>query len=455
MSKRKSSSILVLLVILLLVTVLTWIIPAGKFARDEANMVIPGSYEYVEASPVGPWGFFLSIFDGFVNGGQIIFFLMFSAAYTQLLIKTNAFHAAVGALLRVLGNKDILIIPVFTTLFSLAGATVGLGQATYALVPVFSALCIALGYDRLVGAGIVLVGAGVGFASALTNPSTVVIASEIAGIPLITPSYLAFRVVALLFFTAATSAYITWYAFRIRRNPEKSYEYGYSTEDLEQSLGREEIKQLDFTMIQKLSISGFVLLIAAVIWGSISFNWGMREMSAVFLIAFIITGVANRLGADEIVDTFATAAKAMIMPALTIALAQGLSQIMTMGSIIDTVVNGMGVVFNILPAGLSAVGLLVIQTLINFFIPSGSGQAVAVMPIMTPLADVVGLPRFAAVTAYQYGDGFSNFIWPTANTPQIAVTGTGFTRWYKFMLPWYGIMFVLQCVFVVASAMLM
>ena len=114
----------------------------------------------------------------------------------------------------------------------------------------------------------------------------------------------------------------------------------------------------------------------------------------------------------------------------------------------------MGMVIGILPGSLGAVGMLVVQTVINFFISSGSGLAVASMPIMAPLANLVNLPRIVAVTAYQYGDGFSNFIWPTSCAPQIAVTGTGFSRWYKFMALWFVMIFVLQCICIMVCAVI-
>jgi uncharacterized ion transporter superfamily protein YfcC len=158
------------------------------------------------------------------------------------------------------------------------------------------------------------------------------------------------------------------------------------------------------------------------------------------------------MGIDEMVNIFTEAFKSMIMPIIIIALARSISSVMTAGCIIDTIVNAMGIAMGALPAGLSAIGMLVVETIINFFIGSGSGQAVAAMPIMAPLADLVNLPRIVAVTAYQYGDGFSNFVWPTGCAPQIAVTGTGFNRWYKFVGPWFALMFVLQCILVVACA---
>lgn len=452
-AEKGISSEMIIIIILATVTILTWIVPAGEFLRDENRMVISGSYQAVASSPVGPWGLLLAIYDGFVDGGSIIFFLMFSAAYVSLLVKINAFHASVGALLRIMGDKDILIIPVFFTLFSVAGATIGLGQATYALVPVFVALCIALGYDRLVGTFIVLAGAGVGFASALTNPSTVVIASDIAGIPLMTPGFLAFRITALVIFTAASVIYVTRYAIRIRKNPELSYEYGYEKIDAN-ALSRDEIAKMEFTGLQKISMLGFLVIMVAIIWGSIQFKWGMRELSALFLMALIITAVINHMGVTDIFDIFVDASKSMMRPAVIIALARAISTVMTAGHIIDTIVNVMGVTLNALPPALAPVGMLCVQTLINFFIPSGSGQAVAVMPIMAPLSDLVNLPRFVSVTAYQYGDGFSNFVWPTGCADQVAVTGTGFNRWYKFMGPWYLLMFVLQCLLVTASALI-
>lgn len=323
-TKKGLGSVAIILLILIAVTLLTWIVPAGEFARDESGMVVPGSYQRIASMPIGIWNLFLAVFDGFVSGAEIIFFIIFAGAYVHLLVKMEAFHASVGALLRKMGNRDILIVPLFFTLFSIAGATIGLGQATYALVPVFTTLCIALGFDRLVGSAIVLLGAGVGFASALTNPSTVVIASNIAGIPLMTTGFLTFRVITLMIFTAASAVYVTWYALRIRKDPSKSYEYGFETAS-EGALSREAIEKMDFTLKQKCSMLGFVGIMAAIIYGSIQFSWGMRELSALFLVAFVLTGALNCMGVDELTDIFSEAGKSMMEPIIIIALARSIS----------------------------------------------------------------------------------------------------------------------------------
>lgn len=447
------SAFAILFVIMLICAILTYVIPAGEFERalnEETGrmLVVPGTYHQIDPSPVGPFQFFILYFEGFVNAADIIFFIVFSSTYVFLLTKTGTLNAMTGAMLRKVGSKDALIIPIFMTFFAIGGTTFGMFEECYALIPAFVVIAITLGYDRITGGAIVFVGVATGFAAATLNPFTIGVASKVAEIPLTTPKLLVFRIAAFVCFLALTIGYVMRYAIKIKKDPTKSILYG-RVENLEGLQSREMVMDEPFTTKQKISMVGFFLLIIILVWGIIAQGWYFDEIAALFFIFFIITAVINGFGINEIADTFVESTKATIYGALLVGAARGIALVMESGMIIDTVVYALAMAVGSLPKAVTGIGMLIVQNLINFFIPSGSGQAVVMMPIMAPLADIVGLSREMSVVAYQFGDGFSNMFWPTACATECGIMAIGLTDWYKFITKLFIMMFLLQCVFMV------
>ncbi len=448
-----------MLVIIVFCVILTWIMPAGNFERVVdpelgREIVVPGSFTSVESSPVGAWGFFLALYEGMIEGAGIIFFIMFASGYVFILTKTGALNALIGFLLKKLGSKDYLIIPIFMILFGVAGSTFGMYEETYGLIPAFIVIFITLGYDRLVGGAAVVVGVATGFASATLNPFTIGVASSIAGIPLVSPKLTIFRIVAFILFMTLSISYVMRYAKKIKNDPTKSYMYDLPERALDNVLSRDEVMDLEFTSQHKISLFGFALLIVVMAYTTAILGFYIGELSALFIIWMIATGIVNKMSSREIADAFVESSSNAIYACLLVGLARSISVVMTQGHIIDTAVLYLSNAVISLPSSLSAVGMLAVQNVVNFFIPAGSGQAVVMMPIMTPVADLVGLSREVAVTAFQFGDGFSNLFWPTACAMQCGIMGIGMDKWYKFITPLFGMMFILQAILMVAMVLL-
>ncbi len=460
MEKKKKKSFepnafVIVFSIMILCAILTWIIPAGSFERviDNATgreIVVPGSYQVVESHPVGPWKFLNCFFEGFVNSADIMFFILFASAYVFVLSKSNALNALTGRLLKKVGDRDHLIIPVFFIFFAIGGTTFGMFEETYALIPVFVVVAITLGYDRLVGGALVYLGVATGFSAAIINPFTIGVAAGVADVPLVSPKITIFRVIAFILFTCLTCGYLMRYASKIRKDPTKSYLYGVH-EDLTGMMTREECMQIEFTTRHKISMVGFVLLLGILVWGIIKQGWWFSEIASLFFIFMIITAFINNMSLNEIADAFVESTKESVYGMLLVGFSRGISIVMAAGGIIDTVVYALSTLVGALPTSLTGIGMLVIQNLINFFIPSGSGQAVVMMPIMAPLADVVGMSRQMAVVAYQFGDGFSNMIWPTAVALECGIMGISLKVWYKLVLKLFAMLFALQCVLMVVG----
>lgn len=460
--KRKEFSInafVLIFIIIVICAIMTWIIPAGQFdtALDEATgreLTVPGSYHRIEASPVGPWQLLQTLYQGFVDASDIMFFVAFAVFYIYLLTQTGALNAVCGALMRKIGNRDQLLIPLFMILFGIAGTTFGMYEETFALLPVFVVIALTLGYDNVVGGMMVYGGAAVGFSSAVINPFTMGLASGIAGIPMVGKEVTPLRLAAFVAFMVLTISYTMHYANKIRKDPTKSVMYGSKSTINFNTASREECMNTPFTTRQKISVGGFVLMIAILVVGVIKLGWWFSDMAALFFVFAVITGLINGLSVNQIADTFVEAVKSILGGIMIIGFARSISLVLTAGGIIHTVVNALATVVGTLPNALIGVGMVVVQNIINFFIPSGSGQAMVMMPIMAPLADVVGISREMAVVAYHFGDGFSNMFWPTAVAAQCGIMGVSLSQWYKFITKLFIMMFLLQCVFMVIGVSL-
>ena len=327
-------------------------------------------------------------------------------------------------------------------------------EEVYALVPAFIVIAMTLGYDRIVGGAIVFVGVATGFAAATLNPFTIGVAAGVAEVPLAEPKVLIFRIVAFIAFMALNITYVMRYAAKIKKDPTKSIMYGIPQEEEKDLMSRDEVMDMEFTTRHKISMVGFLLLIVILIFGIIKQGWWFQEIASLFLVFFIVTGLINGYSANQLGELFIESSKATIYGALIVGMARGISVVMAAGGIIDTIVYFLSNLVSSLPTALTGIGMLIVQNLINFFIPSGSGQAVVTMPIMAPLADVVGISRQMAVMAFQFGDGFSNMFWPTGVATICGFMSISLDQWYKFITKLFIMMFCLQCIFMVVGVLI-
>ena len=213
-----------------------------------------------------------------------------------------------------------------------------------------------------------------------------------------------------------------------------------------------EIQHVTMNFRQKAAavtfLAGFVLMI----FGCINFGWDLSMIANVLLWSAFISGIVSGLSLNELADHFLQGLKDFVFIAACVGFARGTLVIMENAMIVDTIVNAVANVIQAFPPTLSAFGMLIFQALFNFIVPSGSGQALLTMPIMFPLADVCGVTAQTAILAFQFGDGFTNLLWPTCGSlwGYLALTKVEYTEWVKFVAPlmgiWYGIAAVLVIV---------
>lgn len=446
--------IYVLLVsIIIICAIASWILPAGEFERavNDAGreMVVPGTYHVIESTPVGFFTLVQSLYNGTVDAAGVTFFVFISYASIGLIIASGAFNGLVASMLRVLkGSARAVIIPVFITLIGCASSTIGVFEEMFPFIPIFVGIAIAMGYDAIVGLAIVALGTGLGYSGAVMNPFTVGMAQSIADIPQMSGA--GFRIICHLILIAVASVYVVRYALKIQADPSKSLVCGDNFETL--AMDPEHIENKSFGIREKLVLATLVVGIVVIVWGTKVKGWYFAELSAVFLLMGLISGFIMGWGPNEIAERVAKSFSEIAVACMMIGIARGILVVLQAGHIIDTIVYYLSIPLSTLPGGISAIAMFLVQTGINFFIPSGSGQAVTSMPIMAPLADLIGISRQSAVLAFQFGDGLSNIMWPTAMTPIICgIAGVKIEKWYKWFVPLFIALVITQGILMAVS----
>ena len=427
-----------------LAQLLTYVIPAGSFDRVEAEsgrmQVVPGSFHLTPDVPiVSPFASLTAIPKGFSGAHEIIFFVFIIGGLFAVLRATGSLDAGMASLLRRWGDKPFWLIAGCMTVFALGASTVGFGEEYYPFVPVLVSLCLALGYDRMTAIGIIMVGYGAGYGPAFINPFTTLIAQDIAGLE--PASGMWFRLICFVVFVSIGIHHVWTYAERVKLDPSSSL-----VADIEVPAGAAIPKIQDATVlsglapltnVQKRILLAIGAAMVLLIYGMIIWKWGLFEMQGLFAGLVIVIAILARMSPDKTATEFSMGAGSLTSVALLIGVARAIQVVLDEGGVVDTMVYGISVPIQELPSTLSAVGMFFVQSVLNFFIPSGSGQAYVTMPIMAPLADIVGVERQVAVLAFQFGDGFSNILIPTQYVliGILAMAGIPYDRWLRFIWP--------------------
>lgn len=440
LEKKKKLSLphiyVLLFAIIVVCTILTWVLPAGEFDRvvNDANrsVAVAGTFHTVEQSPVGPFEMFQAVYNGMCDAGSVTFFVFISYASINIIIRSGAFNGLVAGLLKIFkGKARVAIIPIFMFIVGIASSTIGLFEEWFPFVPVFAGLATAMGFDAVVGVAIVALGAGMGYSGATINPFTVGIAQGIAEVAPM--SGIGYRFFCHMVMLAVASFFVIRYALKIQADPTKSLVYG---ETEHNSMNETDVQNAPFGIREKLVLLVLLAGIVTVVYGCKVYGWYFAELSAVFMVMGILSAIIMGWGPNKIGELYSAGFTDIAMACMMIGLARGILMVLQAGNIIDTVVYYFSLPLASFPSWFCGVAMLVMQTLLNFLIPSGSGQAATSMPIMAPLADLLGISRDTAVLAFQFGDGLSNIVWPTAFPAVLAgLAGIKVEKWWKFVIP--------------------
>lgn len=428
---------LLLLMIVCLAAFMTYIIPAGEFERhkvEDRTEVINGSYHHVSQAPVAPVEIFRAIPNGLIQGAEIIFYIFIVGGAFGIIHRTDAITTGVNAIMERVGRHGRWLIPITMIIFSILGFSIGLSEETIIFVPIGIALATALGYDAMVGAAMIALGAGIGFLGGMINPFTVGIAQSIAEVPLF--SGWGYRTLIYLLVLLTGILYVMHYAKKVKAHPEKSLLFDVNVE--ERRTMSDDVLDTKFDSFRKRHAVILTILAATIIinvYGIFKYGWFLTQMSANFLIMGIVVGIIGGLGINGTFDALLEGMKDILFGAMIVGFAKAIVVVLTSGKIIDTIVFHMTDFIDHLPAAFSVVAMFLTQLVLNFFIPSGSGQAMTTMPIMVPISDLLGINRQVAVLAFQYGDAISNNIIPTSASLMglLAVAGIPYNKWLKFV----------------------
>lgn len=423
----------ILLFVLLLAAAATYIVPAGTFEREvveEVERVVPNTYSETEQNPTGFMDIFLALQSGMVQSGGLIFLVLFAGGAFEVVERSGAIKGGILRAVNKTRGKEFWLIALVSILFALGGAVGAVANSIIPFVAIGLIIARALKLDAIVAVSITFGATFAGFNVGFLNPYTVGIAQSIADVPLFSGMML--RIFAFVVIVGAT-IYYTWrYAKKILKDPAKSL-----VGVLEEGGGDPSELEAPFTVRHKLILSFVALCLAFFVFATIQFQWSIDHMAAFFIIIGIGSGIIAGMDYNKLTMTFLEGCKNLVYGALIIGVARAILIVMENAQILDTFVYALSVPLEGLTPVFAALGMFVANGMINFLVPSGSGQAMIVMPILSPLADMIGVTRQVAVQAYQFGDGFTNSIFPTSGPlmASLAIAGVPWIKWAKWMLP--------------------
>lgn len=486
----------ILIIIAGLVAILTWVIPSGKFdslaynksentftktnleatttliatqnTLDSLNIKIPlekftngniwkpisipNTYKEVEKTPQGVTAFIQSPIKGIIEGADIIFLVLFIGGLIGIINYTGAFDAGISWLAIALKGKEYLLIILVTLLIAIGGTTFGLAEETIAFYPILIPIFIAAKYDAMVALASVYIGSSIGTMCSTTNPFSSIIASDAAGINWTTG--LTGRFVMLILGTLICIIYIIRYAQRVKKDPSKSVIFD-QKDEIERMFDNNTNSLVKLTSRLRLILFIFIMCFIIMVYGVSQLDWWFIEMTAVFLVGSIIIGFIAKINEYTFVEIFIKGASDLLGVAIIIGIARGITILMENGQISDTMLYYASNATNGMNKGLFINVMFYIYGGLSFFIPSSSGMAVLTMPIMSPLADGVGIGREFVVNAYQYGTGLFAFINPTGLIlASLAIVKVGYNKWLKFVMPLVIILLVFSMLVLTISVYL-
>ena len=422
---------IILLVIMLFVVLLSYLIPSGSYERIEdaagITVVDPDTFRYVEnETPITFMDYFEAVYTGFVNGATIMGTLFISSGVIYLLEVSGAFGAGINMILKKTKGKEFSVVCIFYTIFVVFGV-LGYGEAAYPFYPLAVTIGFALGYDRMVGTALAIVGSTVGFTSGLMNTFTTGVAQQIVGLPLF--SGIGFRAVGLVVFYIIGLIGLYTYCRKIKKNPALSL---MSEEYMNQKQEDHTDGMEEMNIRRALGLLVFLGIIIIQGFGCIRLGWSFPQIAAIYVIMGILLSVIFRIGPSEACQLFCKGAVRVFAAAFAVGLAQSVVVLMNQACIMDTIVHGMSQLLENRSAVLALLIIFVFVTLFNFLVVSGSGKAVIVMPILQPLGKILNINQQVLVLTYQYGDGITNSFWPGSSLVQLSMCGVDYGSWIRF-----------------------
>lgn len=450
---RVPHTLVLLLAMMAVALVATWVLPQGSFATTEdahgREVVVAGTFEtHEERVWLSPLALLTTVPRALADAQAIIFFVFLIGGALAIMRATGAIDAILGRILELFGHRGHWLVIGGMFAFATASGTFGMAEEYIPFIAILIALCAAMRMDAVTAVGIMVCGYGIGYGVAPLNPFTVMVAQEVSGLAPGSGWWL--RLAIFVPFVAIGVHHVLRYARRVQADPGASLVVGLESAQHEPGSDYPAMTARHRLVLLAMLAALVLLVVGVTLWG-----WYLTELSALFFGLGVVAAAIGRMGPSEAAREFCEGAAGMTTTALLIGFARGIALLLEDGQVLHTVVNGLAAPLTAVGAELSAVGMLLIQTVLNFFIPSGSGQAYATMPIMAPIGDLVGVSRQVAVLAYQFGDGFANMIVPTNAILMgiLGIAGIPYDRWLRFILPLMGKLLLAGAITLVVAVM--
>lgn len=403
----------IIMLLIIVAAIATWVVPAGQYERviDEATgreVVDPLSFEYIESTPVGFFDAVVAIPLGIRSMSGVIAFIFIVAGSIAVVKSTGAIDAGLIALVDKFKGKDAPLLIITIVVCSLAGSLLGFAQEIIPFIPLGVAMALSLGYDKVVGFDIVRTSTWVGFAASTINPYVVVVAQEMAGLPVL--SGLGYRSGIYVVFMLISTAYFLYYAKKVKEDPKNSVMYHYESEEDQSQFEIQDIGP--FTTKHKFVLLIFSIGLIISAYGIEGFGWGTNQMAAILLISGVLAGFAGGYGPNTIAKEFTTGMAGITSGALIAGFTGAIAIILSDGQILDTIIHSLATPLSEVSGVVTVIGMVLLYSIITFFIGSAAGRAAATLPILIPLSDILGITRQTTVLAFILGGGITNMIWP-------------------------------------------
>lgn len=441
--KFKMPNVIVIMLFLMLAACLfTYIVPAGQFDMNEDGNPIPGTYGTMEQTPVNPVDALNLILDGGVQASTVIVLLLFMGGFFGAIFQLDSIPNIINYLVYKYKNIGAMALSLgLFTLMGFIGFFIG-GDMMIVFVTLGVIMARQLRLDPISALAMTFLPLFMGFS---VGPSGMAMLGQIFASDTPLFSGYGMRTVIFIIFLIITGLYVAWYTKRVDNNPEKSLmNHDQWLKDLDaETEGEDQVDSVtwqDVTVLMIMIISPIVLAIGNTVLGW-SEVYGNATFITVFFIAFLLSFLVKRKSVEEMIASFTKGVQDMVIVAIVIILATTISVILTEGQILNTIVFMMTDQLGDLPLGISAIVIFIINLIFNFLVPSGSGLMGVMVPILEPVADVLGLTQQVLITAIGFGGGLGNLITPTlgATVGAIALAKANFGSWIKFMLPLFFI----------------
>ncbi len=480
---RAPDTLVILFWVALVLAGISFVVPAGNFAVEEsadgAKSVALASFTVAPQGPPGTplfnagreaTGFLNAPYEGMTSGSRsggavaIITFLLLVGGAFGVIMSTGCVDRGVRALIRRTQHDPLLVLPLLFLAFSLGGAIFGMSEETIAFVILLVPIIVRLGFDSITAVLITYVASRVGFAASWMNPFNVGIAQGIAEVAPLSGAPL--RMVMWAVVTLVGMAFTLWYARRIKARPELSPVHASDAWFRD----KHAVTAADAVEFTRRDAIALLIVLAGVAWvvvGVVRYEYYIAEIATQFLAMGLAVGLlyllpgAHRISANELAGAFREGVGSLVPAVIVVGIANGLVVLMggvdpAQPSVMNTLLFGMASALEHVPEVGSAWLMFFVQSVLNFFVPSGSGQAALTMPLMAPLGDLVGVTRQVSVLAFQLGDSLTNLIVPTSASlmGSLGAARIEWATWVRFIWPLLALLVVIALGFIGVAVMI-